>query len=98
MNITKNQHVFESILTPNLVTAASSKCLGIFECAKKYVPKRNVREVVGVMTELMVEAMRFGPLENKAEPRGSFDVLMIEEFPDCDKNGVIACDANAGAK
>jgi hypothetical protein len=98
MNITKDQHVFEPILTPNLIAAASTECLGIFECAKEYVPKRNVREVVGVMVELMMDAMRFGPLENEAEPRGSFDVPMIEEFPDCDENGVIAGGANAGAK
>jgi len=98
MNITKDQHVFEPILTPNLIAAASTECLGIFECAKEYVPKWNVREVVGVMVELMMDAMRFGPLENEAEPRESFDVPMIEEFPDCDENGVIAGGANAGAK
>jgi hypothetical protein len=39
MNIAKYQHVFEPILTPNLIAAASSECLGIFECAKEYVPK-----------------------------------------------------------
>jgi hypothetical protein len=98
MNITKDQHVFEPILTPNLIAAASSEFLGIFECAKEYVPKRNIREVIGVMAEPMMDAMRFGPLENEAEPRGSFDVPMIEEFPDCDENGVIARGANAGAK
>jgi hypothetical protein len=98
MNITKDQHVFEPILTPNLIPAAPSKCLWIFECAKKYVPKRNVREVVGMMAELMMDAMRFGPLENEAEPQGSFDVPMIEEFSDCDENGVIAGGTNAGAK
>ena len=97
-NIAKYQHVFEPILTPNLIAAASSECLGIFEAAKEYVPKRNVREVVGVMAEPMMDAMRFGPLENEAEPRGSFDVPMVEEFPDCDENGVIAGSTDAGAK
>jgi hypothetical protein len=98
MNIAKDQHVFKAILTPTLVTAASFECLGIFECAKEYVPKWNVREVVGVMAELMMDAMRFGPLENEAEPQGSLDVPMIEEFPDRDENGVIARGANAGPK
>ena len=98
MNIAKYQHVFEPILTPNLIAAASSECLGIFEGAKEYVPKRNVREVVGVMAELMMDAMRFGPLENEAESRGSFDVPMVEEFRDCDENGVIAGSTDAGAK
>ena len=98
MNITKDQHVFEPILTPNLIAAASCESLGIFECSKEHVPKWNVSEVVGVMAELMMDAMRFGPLENEAEPPGSFDVPMIEEFPYCDENGVIARGANAGAK
>ena len=98
MNIAKDQPVFKAILTPTLVTAASFECLGIFERAKEYVPKWNVREVVGVMAELMMDAMRFGSLENEAEPPGSFDVPMIEEFPYCDENGVIARGANAGAK
>jgi hypothetical protein len=98
MNIAKYQHVFEPILTPNLIAAASSECLGIFECAKEYVPKRNVREVVSVMAELMMNAMRFGPLKNEAEPQGGVDVPMIEEFPDRDENGVIARSANAGPK
>jgi len=98
MNITKDQHVFEPVLTPNLIAAAPSECSGISECAKEYVPKWNVREVVGVMAELMMDAMRFGPLENEAEPQGSFDVPMIEEFSDCDENDVIASGANAGAK
>jgi hypothetical protein len=41
------------------------------------------------MVELMMDAMRFGPLENEADLRGSFDVPMIEEFPDCDENRVV---------
>ena len=98
MNITEEEHVFEPILTPNLVTAASFKCFGIFECAKEDVPKGNVREVIGVVAEPMMYTMRFGPLENEAKPRGSCDVPVIEEFPDCDENGVIARRANAGAK
>jgi hypothetical protein len=98
MNITKDQHVFKPILTPSLVAAAPPECVGIFERAKEYVPKGNVREVVGVMAELMMDPMRFGPLENEAEPRGSFDVPMIEKFADCNQNGVITSGANAGAK
>jgi hypothetical protein len=89
MNITKDQHVFEPILTPNLIAAASCEFLGIFECSKEHVPQWNVREVIGVMVELMMDAMRFGPLENEADLRGSFDVPMIEEFPDCDENRVV---------
>lgn len=98
MNITKDEHVFEPIFTPSLVPAASSECLGIFECAEEYVPKWNVREVVGVMTELVMDAMRFGPLENEAKPRRGFDVPMIKEFADRDENCVIPRGANADAE
>ena len=98
MNITKEQHVFEPVFAPTLVAAASFECSWVFECAKEHVPKRDVREIIGVMAELMMDAMRFGPLENETEPRGSFDIPVIEEFPDCDENGVIARSVNAGAK
>ena|SRR6266496_1534027 len=98
MNIAKDQHVLEAILTPTLVAALSLKRFRIFERAKKYVPQRNVREVVGVMTELMMDPMRFGSLEDEAEPCGSFDVPMVEDFSDCNEDRVITGGANAGAK
>jgi hypothetical protein len=50
------------------------------------------------MMELMMDPMRFGPLKNKADPRGRFDIPMIEEFSDCDQNGVITSGADAGAE
>ena len=98
MNISKNKHVLETIFTPALVPAAAFKFPRIFERAKKHVPNRNVREVVCVMAELMMNPMRFWSLENKTEPRGSFDIPMIEEFPDRDKDCVIASGADAAAE
>jgi hypothetical protein len=50
------------------------------------------------MTELMMNPMRFRPLEKKADPRGRFDIPMVEELPDCDENGVITSGVDAGAK
>jgi hypothetical protein len=38
MNIAKEQHVFESILAPSLITASAFECLRIFERAKEHVP------------------------------------------------------------
>jgi hypothetical protein len=98
VHISKNQHVFKSILAPTLVTAPTFKFLRIFECPKEHVPKRNIREIICVMAELMMHAMRFGPLENKTEPSGSLDIPMIEEFADCDKDSVIASGADAAPK
>ena len=98
MNIAKHQHVFEPIFAPTLVTALPFKLLWILKCTKEHVPNRDVREIVCMMTELMMDAMRFGPLEDETEPRGSFDVPMIEEFSNCDEDGVIASGADAGSE
>ena len=38
MNITKEQHVFESIFAPLLISALAVECLRIFERAKEHVP------------------------------------------------------------
>ena len=98
MKIAKDQHVFESVLAPSLITASAFECLRIFERAKEHVPEWDVREIVGVMAELMMNPMRFRPLENKANPGRRLDIPMIEELPNCDENGVITSGADAGAK
>jgi hypothetical protein len=90
MNIAKDQHVFEAIFAPSFISALAVECLRIFECAKEHVPNWDVREVVRVMTELMMNPMRFRALENKADPGGRFDIPMLEELPEGDENGVIA--------
>ena len=98
MNIAEEQHVFESIFAPHLISATAFEYLRIFKRTKKHVPKRDVREVVGVMTELMVNPMRFRPLKDEANPRRRFDIPMIEKLSDCDENGVITGGADAGTK
>ena len=98
MNIAENQHVFEPILAPLLVSASAFEYFWIFEGAKKDIPQRDIREIVGVMTELMMHAMRFRSLENEANPGGRFDIPMIEERSHCNQDGVITSGANAGAK
>jgi hypothetical protein len=98
MNIAEEQHVFEPILAPSLIPTFAFECLGIFEGAKEHVPYWDIREVVGVMTKLMVNTMRFRSLENEAKPRRRFNVPMIEEFSDCDQNGIIPSGAHAGSK
>ena len=98
VNIAKGQHVLEPIFTPTFVPALSLERLRILEGAKEHVPERNVREVVGVMPELMMDAVRFGPLENETNPQRCFDIPMVKEFPHCDKDGVIAGSGDAGPK
>lgn len=98
VNIAKEQHVFEPVLAPPLVSASAFECLWILERAKKHVPQRDVREVVGVMTKLMMNSMRFRALENEANPRRRFDIPMIKELSDCDQDRVITSGARAGAK
>ena len=57
VNIAKGEHVLESIFTPTLIPATTSKLLWVLEGAEDHIPDRNVGEVVGVMSELMVNAM-----------------------------------------
>src|SRR5712691_3811395 len=98
VHISKRQHVFESIFAPTLVTALSFKFLRILECDKEHVPDRDVREIVSMMVKLMMDAMRFRSLENETEPGRSFDVPVIEEFPNCNEDGVITSRLDAATK
>ena len=98
VNIAEKQHLFEPILAPPLVSASTFECLWILEGAKEHVPQRDVREVIGVMTEFMMHPMRFRSLENKTNPRGRFDVPMIEELSNGNKDGVITSGTNTGAE
>jgi len=57
MNVPKEEHVLESIFAPALIPAAPLELLRILESAEDHVPDRNVGKVVGVMAELMMNAM-----------------------------------------
>ena len=98
VNIAEKQHLFEPILAPPLVSASTFECLWILEGAKEHVPQRDVREVIGVMTKLMMNPMRFRSLEKEANPRRRFDIPMIEELSDRDQNGVITSGAHTGTE
>src|SRR5437762_906835 len=98
VDIAKREHVFEAILAPAFVTAASIELFWIFERAEEHVPNRQVGEIIGVMTKLMMDAMGFRSLKDEAEPRGSFDVPVVEEFSERNQERVIAGGLDAGAK
>jgi hypothetical protein len=98
VNIAEEQHVFESILAPLFVSASTFESLWILEGAKEHVPQRDVREVVGVMTKLMMNPVRLRPLEKETNPRRRFDIPMIEKLSDRDQNGVITSGAHTGPK
>jgi hypothetical protein len=85
MDVAERDHVVEAVFPPILIAAAPPERCRVFESAKEHVPDGQIREVVGVMTELMMNPMRFRPLENKADPGRRFDIPMIEELPDCDE-------------
>ena len=94
----KDEHVFKAVFPPVLVTAAALELRRIPERAEKNVPDREIRKVVRVMPELMVNAVRFGPLKKKSNPRGSINVPVIEEFADGNRNGVIAGGCDTASK
>ena len=90
VDISERNHVVEAILTPILVAAPSAELRRILEGAKENVPDRQVAKVIGVMAELMMDAMRLRPLEEIAEPARRLDVPMIKEFAQRDEQRVIA--------
>ena len=98
MNIPKSEHVLEPIFPPTLVAAVSSELFRILKCAEENVPQRDVRKVVGMMAELMMDAVRFWPLEDESKPRRRVDVPVIKEFTDRNKNCVVSRGSNAAAE
>jgi len=68
VNISKSEHVLEAVFTPAFEAAACVKGFRIFECAEENVPKRNIGKIIGVMTELMVDPMRFRALKDESQP------------------------------
>ena len=68
VNVSKSEHVFEAIFAPWLITAFAFKNVGIFECAEKNVPKRNIGKIVCMVAKLMMDPMRFGTLKDESQP------------------------------
>jgi hypothetical protein len=98
MDIPKSEHVRKPILSPLFVPAATFECLRIFERSKENVPKRDIREIVCVMSKLMMHAMRFRSLKDEAKPSGSFYIPMIEKFSHGNEDSVIAGGSHAAAE
>ena len=63
VDIAERDHVVEPILSPIFIAAALSESGRIFERSEKNVPDRQVGKIIRMMPELMIDAMRFGPLE-----------------------------------
>ncbi len=57
MHVAKCEHVLEPVFAPALITAARSEQGGILKSPEKNVPNRQIREIVRVVTELVVHAM-----------------------------------------
>jgi hypothetical protein len=89
VDITENEHVVESVLTPRFITAATTEFRRVLECAKENIPDRKVSEIVRVMPELMMYPMRFRPLKDEAEPARRVNIPVVEEFADCDQQRVV---------
>jgi hypothetical protein len=85
MDVAERDHVVEAVFPPILIAAAPPELCGIFESAKEHVPDGQIREVVGVMTELMMNAMGLRALEKVTEPGRRLDVPVIEELADRDE-------------
>ena len=80
VNVSKSEHILEAVFTPAFEAAASVKGFRIFECAKENVPKRNIGKIISVMTEFMVDLMRFGTLKDESQPWRRPNIPVIEKF------------------
>lgn len=68
VNVSESEHVLEAIFAPGLITASAIENVGIFECAEKNVPKRNVGKIARMVAKLMMDPMRFGTLKDESQP------------------------------
>jgi hypothetical protein len=98
VHVAEREHVVEAVFPPGFVTAVAAEPRRIPEGPKDHVPDWQVREVVGVMTELVMNTMRFRSLENVADPSRSLNIPVIEKFSDGDEQGVIAGGLNIAAE
>ena len=89
MDIPEQQHVFKAIFAPGFVAAATLEHLRVPERSEKHVPDWQIGKIIGVMSELMMNAMRFRSLKDKSEPLRRIDVPVIKKFPNRDQNRVV---------
>ena len=97
MHIAKCEHVLETVLSPIIKAASADTADRILECSEEEIPDREVSEVVRVMFMLMMHPMRFGALNEIAQPAGR-PISMVEIFGDCGESGIIAGRLNAAPK
>ncbi|MFN2623212.1 MAG: hypothetical protein ABR611_10235 [Chthoniobacterales bacterium] len=57
VDVAEGEHVVEAILSPIFVAAPAAEPRGVPECPKEHVPDRQVRKVIGVMMELVMNAV-----------------------------------------
>jgi hypothetical protein len=89
MHISEYKHVFEPAFAPGVVSTATTEFGRIPECTEQHIPQRDVGEVMGVMTILVVYPMRLRPLEKISDPGRRLDIPVIKEFADRDQNRVV---------
>ncbi len=80
VHVPEGEQVFEAVLPPVVVAARVLEPPGVLERSEHDVEDRQVREVVGVVVVLVVDAVRLGPLDDEAEPVRRRDVPVVEEL------------------
>lgn len=98
MKIAEREHVFEAIFAPFLMTASGAEFLRVGEGPEEHVPDGKIGEVIGMMSELMMDAVRFRALENVTKPARRADVPVVENFTQRDADGVVAGRLKIGAE
>src|SRR6266404_364689 len=89
VDIAKYEHVFKPIFPPTFVATVSFEFLCVLKGSEKNVPKGDVGKVVGMMTKLVMNSMRFRSLEDVSQPCRRIDIPMIKKFADGNEDCVV---------
>jgi len=89
VHVAERQHVLKSVFPPVVESAAAAKLGRVLKRPEQNVPDRQIREIIRVVTELMMHTMRFRTLKHESKPARSLDVPMIEELTNRYKDRVI---------
>ena len=89
-DVAESEHLGKSILLFRVESAFRDISLGIVKRAEDHVPNWEVRVILSMMAESMVETVGLGTLDEKSEPAVRAHIPMIEIFSDGDEQGVIS--------
>ena len=87
IDILEAQHFFQALFIAPGKSAPGGERFSFPECAEQPVPPRDVTKIVAVHTQLVMNGVVLGPLDEIPQPHRCADVRMIEVFSGCPEEG-----------